>query len=48
VVEAALHTLMQQGLTPRYQFHEENAASRMLAEAVGMHQFVTMEHWLAP
>jgi hypothetical protein len=47
LVEGALHTLAQRQSISRYQVHEVNQASIALAEAIGLHRFVTMEHWLA-
>jgi GNAT superfamily N-acetyltransferase len=46
LVETALHELAQRGVLARYQVHELNNASIHLAEAVGLRQFVTVEHWV--
>lgn len=46
LVETALATLADAGLQPRYQAHENNAASIALAEGLGLVRRVTAEHWL--
>jgi GNAT superfamily N-acetyltransferase len=46
LVETALHELAQRGVLARYQVHERNHASIRLAEAVGLRQFVVVEHWV--
>jgi GNAT superfamily N-acetyltransferase len=46
LVETALHELAQRGVLARYQVHERNQASIRLAEAVGLRQFVIVEHWV--
>lgn len=44
IVETALYEL--RGLTPRYQVIETNVASRALAQAVGLREFLVTEHFL--
>lgn len=46
LVETALHVLAQRDVLARYQVHEQNLASRQLAEAIGLRQFVIVEHWV--
>ena len=46
LVETALAVLQSAGEIPRYQVHEDNAASIALAAAVGLVHGVTAEHWL--
>ena len=46
IVETALHTLQQQGKTPRFQCHEANVASLYLAEKIGLDPFLLTEHFL--
>lgn len=46
VVAAALHTLTERSLTPRYHVNEDNAPSVGLAEALGLIPFVTIEHFV--
>jgi GNAT superfamily N-acetyltransferase len=46
VVESALAELADRGLRPRYQVQEDNHASHLLAEAVGLCLFVTVEHFV--
>ncbi len=46
VIEAALSELLGRGLIPRYQVHEDNLPSLRLAEAVGLVEFLTTEHFL--
>lgn len=46
IVAAALHTLTDRGLTPRYHVNEDNAPSVGLAEALGLVPFVTIEHFV--
>ncbi len=46
LVATALHALAERGHIPRYQVHEANHASIRLAEAIGLQQFVTIEHWI--
>jgi RimJ/RimL family protein N-acetyltransferase len=45
VVEAALYHLWHAGLLARYQAQENNRASILLAESIGLNQVVTYEHW---
>ncbi|MFN8486670.1 MAG: GNAT family N-acetyltransferase [Caldilineaceae bacterium] len=47
IVQTALHVLLAQQRIPRYQVHEQNAPSLALAEALSLHRFLTMEHFLA-
>ncbi len=46
VVLAALDWVTGSGYLPRYQVNEQNEPSRRLAEAVGLVQFLTTEHWV--
>lgn len=46
VVQTALHELLIRGHIPRYQVHEQNAASIALAESVGLRPFSTLTHWV--
>ncbi len=46
LVETALHALINQGFTPRYQVEGDNLPSIQLAEALGLRKFMTIEHWL--
>ncbi|CAN5665993.1 hypothetical protein BH10CHL1_BH10CHL1_05490 [soil metagenome] len=46
IVQTALHVLQAQHRTPRYQVHEQNTPSVALAEALGLYQFLTVEHFL--
>jgi RimJ/RimL family protein N-acetyltransferase len=46
IVETALSTLLANGYIPRYQMDEANLASKELAERVGLHKFLTTEHYL--
>jgi len=45
VAETALHVLLRHYRIPRYQVHESNRASIHLAENLGLHRFVTTEHF---
>lgn len=47
LVETVLHTLGARSLMPRYVIHENNHASRQLAESVGLRLFVTSTHFRA-
>jgi hypothetical protein len=46
VVSSALNNLISRQLVPRYQVREDNYPSLRLAEAMGLKQFATIEHWL--
>lgn len=46
LVETTLHVLLAQQRLPRYQVHESNLPSIHLAKALGLHQFLTTEHFL--
>lgn len=48
VATAALASLARRGLVPRYQVHEDNAASIALAGRIGLSRVVAVEHWLSP
>jgi ribosomal protein S18 acetylase RimI-like enzyme len=45
VVEAGLHYLGHTGFSARYQVQEDNRASILLAESIGLRYVVTYEHW---
>jgi GNAT superfamily N-acetyltransferase len=45
VVTTALHTLITNGMTARYQTDAANAASVGLAKALGLRAFLSFEHW---
>jgi ribosomal protein S18 acetylase RimI-like enzyme len=45
VVETALHHLGHAGLSARYQVQEDNRASILLAESIGLRWVVTYDHW---
>jgi GNAT superfamily N-acetyltransferase len=45
VVETALHHLWHTGFLARYQVQEDNRASVLLAESIGLRYVVTYEHW---
>jgi ribosomal protein S18 acetylase RimI-like enzyme len=45
VVETALHHLGHAGFLARYQVQEDNRASILLAESIGLRWVVTYEHW---
>ena len=45
VVEAALHHLGHTVFLARYQVQEDNRASILLAESIGLRHVVTYEHW---
>jgi len=45
VVEVALHHLGNTGFMARYQVQENNRASILLAESIGLRHAVTYEHW---
>lgn len=47
VVQSALHTLTNQGKTPRYAVLETNTASIQLAESLGLVRFMRFQHYLA-
>jgi hypothetical protein len=44
-VETALHHLGHAGLLARYQVQEDNRASILPAESIGLKWVVTYEHW---
>jgi GNAT superfamily N-acetyltransferase len=46
VVSAAYEALGREGLTARYQAHESNRASILLAESLGLRCFLVNSHWL--
>jgi GNAT superfamily N-acetyltransferase len=46
VVSAAYDALGREGLTARYQAHESNRASILLAESLGLQRFLVNSHWL--
>lgn len=45
LVETALHVLLSQQRIPRYQVRESNRPSINLAEKLGLHRFLTTEHF---
>ena len=47
VVKTAIAELAERGLTPRYQAHDDNAASIALAESIGLTRFLTITHFLS-
>ena len=47
VVSAALHTLLQQGKTPRYMASAKNTASIQLATTLGLRLCLRFEHFIA-
>lgn len=47
LVATAAHDLRGRGLIVRFQAAEDNAASRAVAAASGLVEFLTLEHWLS-
>ena len=45
IVNTAISLIHSLNGAVRYQFHEDNSASRGLAESLGLHRFVTVTHY---